>query len=242
VSRKVHTDAEKKPPSETLRALQEWLDANGMRRSALVEPLGVRQAQILRLFAGEAYLSATQRRALEEFTGRVITAAMLEGKAKPPAKIAPKPLPSSPIPGIPGSPHAAPMDDSAAPVGSMTGAPGSPRPQSPEEAERAVDELATRAMPAAFKLIVQQMIQGKSESERRRCAEVLIEHLRGKAKQYEKREQMEPPATDEELLAALKRIEKNLGGRRGGGSNGTESGPDVDGREAGHGNRAADTP
>jgi predicted xylose isomerase-like sugar epimerase len=54
VSRKVHTDAEKKPPAQALRALQEWLDANGLRRSGLVEPLGVRQAQILRLFAGAA--------------------------------------------------------------------------------------------------------------------------------------------------------------------------------------------
>lgn len=239
MSRKVHADAEKKPPAQALRALQEWLDANGMRRSALVEPLGVRQAQILRLFAGEAYVSATQRRALESFTGGAITAAMLEGKAKPPARIAPKPLPVSPILGIPGSPHTAPMDDSAAPVGSMTGAPSVPRPQSPEEAERAVDELATRAMPAAFKLIVQQMVQAKSESERRRCAEILIEHLRGKAKQYEKREQLEPPATDDELLAVLKRIEKNLGGRRG---DGTGPGSDVAGRASDHRDRAAGPP
>jgi hypothetical protein len=238
LSRKVHTDAEKKPPAQTLRALQEWLDANGMRRSALVEPLGVRQAQILRLFAAEAYLSATQRRALEAFTSGAITAAMLEGKAKPPARIAPKPLPGSPIPGIPGSPHAVPMDDSAAPVSSIPGA-AVPRPQSPEDAERAVDELAARAMPAAFKLIVQQMVQAKSESERRRCAEILIEHLRGKAKQYEKREQLEPPATDDELLAVLKRIEKNLGGRRG---DGTGPGPNVAGRAPDHDDRPEGSP
>jgi hypothetical protein len=150
--------------------------------------------QIHRVFAGTGYLSATQRRAIEEFTARAITAAMLEGKAAPPSRAETK---------------------RRQPVEVIAGAPAvvaGPKPQTTEEAKRVVDELAAKAMPAAFKLVVQQMVQAKSESERRRCAEILIEQFRGKAKQYERREKSEPPATDPELIEVFQRIEQNLGG------------------------------
>lgn len=204
-----------------MRALGQWLDANGHRQAEL-EALGLLQTQVSRLFRGTAYLSATHRRALEAFTGGVITAKALEGAERPPKHIPSKagpllahlrlaapPEPSA-EPARASSPAVAedpaePPDDSPTPGPSMRGA-----PQSPDEAERMVDDLALRAMPAAFRLIVQQMVQAKSESERRRCAEILIDHLRGKAKQYEKRDAVEPPATDDELLMTLGRIEKNL--------------------------------
>ncbi len=200
MSKKLHRDGELRPPPAALQALDAWLDGNGLRRSALAPVLDTHQVQIHRVFAGSGYLSATQRRAVETFTNGAISAAALEGKAAPPTKLEPKrrvvaeppPSPVSPIAATPPAPAA--------------------KPQTTEEAERVVDELAAKAMPAAFKLVVQQMVQAKSESERRRCAEILIEHLRGKAKQYERRERMEPPATDEELIVVFKRIESNLGG------------------------------
>lgn len=87
MSRTAHRDNELKPPTKVVAALGRWLSANGLKRVALVEPLGTRQSRVTRLFAGEAYLSATQRRAIDEFTGGAITVAMLEGKAPPPAKV-----------------------------------------------------------------------------------------------------------------------------------------------------------
>jgi DNA-binding transcriptional regulator YdaS (Cro superfamily) len=200
MTRRAHVDDEMKPPANVLAALGQWLDANGLRRVALVEPLGSQQSRVTRLFAGETYLSATERRAIESFTAGAITAAMLEGKAPPPAKVATKrraAVEISPEPEAPAEPAA------VAPT---------VRPQTTEEAERIVDNLTARAMPAAFKVILEQMVKGKSESERRRCAEILIEHLRGKAKQYEKREQLVQPVSDEALLRKLREIEANLTG------------------------------
>jgi len=202
VSRKVHSDNEQRPPAAALRAIDAWLDANGLRRVALVEALGSSQVHLSRLFAGGGYLSATQRRGLEKFTGGAITVAVLEGKAEPPTRIEAKRRPvvepriAAPPPEV--LPPAAPPAPAA-------------KPQTTEDAERLVDELAMKAMPAAFKLVVQQMVQAKSESEKRRCAEILIEQFRGKAKQYERRERTEPPATDTELIEVFKRIELNLG-------------------------------
>jgi hypothetical protein len=202
VSRKVHSDGEQRPPAAALRAIDAWLDANGLRRVTLVEALASSQVHISRLFAGGGYLSATQRRALEKLTGGAITTAMLEGKAEPPTRMEAKRR-------APVAPRiAAPPPEVVAPA-----VPAAPvaKPQTTEEAERLVDELATKAMPAAFKLVVQQMVQAKSESEKRRCAEILIEQFRGKAKQYERREKSEPPATDAELIEVFQRIELNLG-------------------------------
>ncbi len=203
MSRKVHSDGEQRPPAAALRAIGAWLDANGLRRVALVEALGSSQVHISRLFAGGGYLSATQRRALEKFTGGAITVAMLEGKTEPPVRVdTQRRAPVGPRIVAP------PVEVVVAPA-----APAAPvaKPQTTEEAERLVDELATKAMPAAFKLVVQQMVQAKSESEKRRCAEILIEQFRGKAKQYERRERSEPPATDAELIEVFQRIELNLG-------------------------------
>ena len=87
MSRKAHNDAELRPPANALSALGAWLDANGLRRVALVEVLSSSQVHVSRLFAEGGYLSATQRRALEKFTGGTITVAALEGKAAPPAKV-----------------------------------------------------------------------------------------------------------------------------------------------------------
>ena len=87
MSRRPHNDGEVKAPANVLAALEQWLDANGLRRVALVKVLGTQQVQVSRIFAGTAYLSATQRRAIDEFTGGAITVAMLEGKAPPPAKV-----------------------------------------------------------------------------------------------------------------------------------------------------------
>jgi len=194
----IHTNGESKPAPAALRALTTWLEASGLRRAALAPVLKTHQVQLHRVFAGTGYLSATQRRAIEEFTGGAVTAAMLEGKAPPPARIDPKPRQVSEAAVVASAVAAAP-------------APAGGRSQTTEEAERVVDELAARAMPAAFKLVVQQMVQAKSESERRRCAEILIEQFRGKAKQYERRERSEPPSTDAELIEVFQRIELNLG-------------------------------
>jgi hypothetical protein len=213
-----HLDGEKIPPADAVRALGQWLDANGHRQAEL-EALGLLQTQVSRLFRGSAYLSATHRRALEAFTGGVITARALEGAERPPKHIpskagpllahlrlaAPMPAPAPESSEEPAEPEPEPPPDPQVQADRKRGV-----PQSPEEAERMVDDLALRAMPAAFRLIVQQMVQAKSEAERRRCAEILIDHLRGKAKQYEKRDAVEPPATDDELLLTLGRIEKNL--------------------------------
>ena len=193
-----HRDGEMRPPASVLLALTAWLEANGRRRSALVPVLQTNQVQLHRVFGGTGYLSATQRRAVEEYTAGAITAAMLEGRAAPLARVEPPRRPAT----EPVSPPAAVAPAAAA--GSKS--------QTTEEAERLVDELAARAMPAAFKLVVQQMVQAKSESEKRRCAEILIEQFRGKAKQYERREKSEPPATDAELIEVFQRIEQNLGG------------------------------
>lgn len=202
MSRAPHKDHELRPPAGALHALNAWLDANGLRRVALVEALASSQVHVSRLFAGGGYLSATQRRALEKFTGGAVTVALLEGKAEPPTKMAPKrraPVEPRVVVALP---------DEVEPAAPAPAA----KPQTTEDAERLVDELAMKAMPAAFKLVVQQMVQAKSESERRRCAEILIEQFRGKAKQYERREKTEPPATDAELIEVFQRIELNLGG------------------------------
>jgi hypothetical protein len=189
-----HKDGEFRPPGAVLQALTAWLEANALRRSALGPVLQTHQVQLHRVFVGTGYLSATQRRAIEDFTAGAITAAMLEGKATPPSRVEAK--------------RRQPVEVVAAAPAVGAG----PRPQTTEEAERVVDELAAKAMPAAFKLVVQQMVQAKSESERRRCAEILIEQFRGKAKQYERREKSEAPATDPELIEVFQRIEQNLGG------------------------------
>ena len=73
--------------------------------------------------------------------------------------------------------------------------------------------MASASRAAAFRVILEQMVKGKSESERRRCAEILIEHLRGKAKQFEKKEALVQPVSDEALLRRLSEIEANLTGR-----------------------------
>jgi hypothetical protein len=205
VSRKAHNDGEQRPPAGALQALGAWLDANGLRRVALVEVLGSSQVHVSRLFAGGGFLSATQRRALEKFTGGAVTVAALEGKVEAPTRVGKKRSAPSEPRAVP-QPQAPPATEVIAPVAAPP-----PKPQTTEEAERLVDELATKAMPAAFKLVVQQMVQAKSESERRRCAEILIEHLRGKAKQYERRERMDAPATDTELIEVFQRIALNLG-------------------------------
>ena len=189
-----HRDGEVRPPASVLLALTAWLEANGRRRSALVPVLQTNQVQLHRVFGGTGYLSATQRRAVEEYTAGAITAAMLEGRAAPLARVEPPRRPT--------------VEPVSPPVAVAAGA----KPQTTEDAERLVDELAARAMPAAFKLVVQQMVQAKSESEKRRCAEILIEQFRGKAKQYERREKSEPPATDADLIEVFQRIEQNLGG------------------------------
>jgi len=87
MSRTVHRDNELKPPAKVLVALKRWLNAKRLRQVVLVRPLRAHQSRVTRLLAGEAYLSATQRRAVEEFTGGAITVAMLEGKAPPPPKV-----------------------------------------------------------------------------------------------------------------------------------------------------------
>ena len=197
MSRRPHVDAEVKPPANVLATLSQWLDVSGLRPVALVKPLGTHQVYVSRMLAGTAYLSATQRRAIEGFTQGVITAEMLEGKTPPPTTVAPK--------------RAAPVEVPAEPEGPP--APAAPTPRhSVEEAERIVDDLAARATPAAFKIILELALKGKSESERRRCSEILIEHLRGKAKQYEKREQLLQPVSDEALLRKLREIEANFTG------------------------------
>jgi DNA-binding transcriptional regulator YdaS (Cro superfamily) len=189
MTRKAHRDNELKPPADALVALDQWLNDNGLRRVALAQPMGTPQAQVSRMFAGSAYLSAAHRQAIEKLTEGAITAAMLEGKVPPPTKA--------------GARRSAPVAVPPEPVASR---------QTPDDAERIVDSLAAKAMPAAFKVIIEQMVKGKTESERRRCAEILIEHLRGKAKQYEKREQLVQPVSDEALLRKLREIEANLTG------------------------------
>lgn len=210
MSRRPHSDGEVKAPANVLAALEQWLDANGLRRVALVKVLGTQQVQVSRTFAGTAYLSATQRRAIEKFTEGVITAAMLEGKVPPPSKVEVRPAPAEGPPEVGGASATAELLPEA-PAQSAT-IPPLKLPRTVEDAERMVDELTAKAMPAAFKIILEQALRGKSESERRRCSEILIEHLRGKAKQYEKREQLLQPVSDEALLRKLREIEANLTG------------------------------
>jgi predicted XRE-type DNA-binding protein len=201
MSRKAHRDNELKPPAKALVALKQWLDENGLRQVALVKPLGSQQSRVTRLFAGETYLSATERRAIEAFTEGAITAAMLEGKAVPPTKVEARRFAPAEPPVTSAVPRAPAAEEAGGP-GGRTG----------DDAERIVDGLAAKAMPAAFKVIIEQMVKGKTESERRRCAEILIEHLRGKARQYEKREKLVQPVSDEALLRKLREIEANLTG------------------------------
>lgn len=207
MSKKSHKDGEQKLGAEVLRALLGWLDANGLRRVALVGPLGASQMQISRIFAGTGYLSAAQRRAIEKFTEGALTVAMLEGKARLPTRMGPKQR-------VAGSAVAVGADPGSGAKEAAAAGPVPPRPQTAEEAERMVDDLTARAMPAAFRVILEQMVKGKSESERRRCAEILIEHLRGKAKQYEKREALVQPVEDAALLRKLEEIETNLTGKQ----------------------------
>ena len=127
MSRKVHSDGELRPPAAALRAIDAWLDVNGLRRVALVEVLGSSQVHLSRLFAGGGYLSATQRRALEKFTGGAITVAVLEGKAGAPTRMEPKRrAPAEPRIAVPSPEVVAP----AAPA-----APAA-KPQPTEDAER----------------------------------------------------------------------------------------------------------
>jgi len=97
MSRKAHRDNEQRPSAEVLAALEAWLAVNGLRRVALVKPLGTHQVQVSRMFAGTGYVSATQRRAIEAFTGGAITVAMLEGKAPPPTKVGRRQRKSAPV-------------------------------------------------------------------------------------------------------------------------------------------------
>lgn len=76
--RTVHRDHEQKPPAKALFALKRWLVADGRRPGSLAPILRTSHSQVTRLLAGTAYLSATQRRAVETFTNGAITAAMLE--------------------------------------------------------------------------------------------------------------------------------------------------------------------
>jgi hypothetical protein len=56
MSKKLHEDDEVRPPPGALQALDTWLDANGLRRSALAPVLVTHQVQIHRIFAGTGYL------------------------------------------------------------------------------------------------------------------------------------------------------------------------------------------
>ena len=98
MTKRSHIDGEQKPPARALRALEAWLDDSGLRRVALVAPLGASQMQISRVFAGTGYLSVTQRRAIEKFTEGAITAAMLEGRAAPTTRVQPKVRPPIEVP------------------------------------------------------------------------------------------------------------------------------------------------
>jgi len=79
-----------------------------------------------------------------------------------------------------------------------------------DDVERVIESLGAKAVPAALRLVVQQMVSARSESERRRCAEIVLEHMRGKAKQYERKEKQEAHVADDALVAKLQLIEARL--------------------------------
>lgn len=192
-------DGERRANPDAVRALQAWLDANGLRHNALIPVLNSSAAHVSRMFSGSAYLSATQRRALEQFTGGAVTADALCAKLN---AAAPPPVPKPVV--APRAPHPEPQSEPA------------PRIQTTEDAQRIVDELAAKAMPAAFKLVVQQMVQAKSESERRRCAEILIEQFRGKARQREEAQKKDDHLSAEDMSRELMLIEERLLSERDG--------------------------
>ena len=184
LTKSVHKDLELKPPPAALRALSEWMEANGgILRSALVSILETHQTQVHRVFNGQGCLSLTQRRALEKFTEGAITEAMLAGREAPPSRIAP------------------PRQEPAPPT------------LSPEDAEKYLEGAAAKALPWGIGALLKQAKSTKSDPERRRTIALLFDRLDGKARQREEKQRDIEHATDEELLRKLILIEAQLGGR-----------------------------
>ncbi len=193
MSRTLHTDREMKLPKDVRDALKDWLKDNGWDRAALCDPLATHQTQVARIFSGVGYISATQRRALEKFTGGVFTVRMLEGKEKPP-KVAVAPAPEPPPP---------PSADV----------------QAPEDIAAVLVKLAPTAKAALVSALRDagilpwpdgQFRPAKSEALRQRCREWVFAEIAGKPTAREKSEERAEPVLEAELQAKLEAIEARL--------------------------------
>jgi hypothetical protein len=203
MSREPHKDREIKPPLAARDALLAWLDAKGLHRAVLCEPLVTHQTQVARVLQGIGYLSATQRRAVEQFTSGAITAKMLEGKARVPP--APKQVP--------------PPRPSAAEGPTRTATPAPPDRNTPEDIQDVLAKLA----PTGKAMLVSalrdagilpgpdgQMHPAKSEALRQRCREWAFAEIAGKPLARERVEEKAEPVAVGELLAKLATIEHRL--------------------------------
>lgn len=87
MTKRAHVDGERKPSWPALRALDEWLLKRSLPRAHLGPVLSANAMQISRIFNGTGCMSETQCRSVETLTDGVITAAMLQGRSPPPAKV-----------------------------------------------------------------------------------------------------------------------------------------------------------
>jgi len=205
VGRRTHKDQELKPPAAALVALQRWLDSRGAYRAELVEALGVPKSFVSRLFAGEAYLGAKQRKALEKLTAGVVTAAILAGEQK-----VPKPL---------RSPRAQQRPITSAEVDEPAAAPvhSAPTDVAPNDVAAIMAKLAPGVVPQLVRdaMVACGYVKDpktgefapvKSEALRQRTREWLMEHLHGKARQRDRDEREAPPERDEDLIIELNNL------------------------------------
>ena len=192
MSKKPHKDDEKRPNAAAMIALDKWMLVRNITRKTLAPIWDVSAAQVGLVFAGRGYLSRTQRRATEKFSEGTVTEKMLLGVQVPPSRI----LPPDPIDED--------GDDEPADE-TFGGAVGEA-----EDVETFLGQLATEAMPDALRLIARQMRSAKSDSERRRCAEILIEQFRGKPRQVEEKKSEPDHVLEEDLLDRLLLVETRL--------------------------------
>ena len=172
-------------------ALRAWATRNGVTLVQLGEVLGGHAMTARRAMTREGHLTLEQVGALVAYARGELTAEQLVGLARAPS------IPVLPQrPGPVAAPRPPPAQEPAPAVAPAAGL----------EDERAlVDE--------AMALFARQMREAASEGERRRCAELLVEHIAGKARQREERKEEPTRAADDALMRKLRLIEAQLTGR-----------------------------
>lgn len=183
------TDGKTKLTESGAAALRAWTQRNGVTLVQLGEVMGggAHAMTARRAMTREGHLTLEQVGALVAYARGELTAEMLVGLARAPS--------------IPVLPMRAP------PVAHQVATPPAPgaSPAGVEDERALVDE--------AMALFARQMREAQSEGERRRCAELLVEHIAGKARQREERKEDPQRATDEALLRKLRLVEAQLTGR-----------------------------